>query len=272
MVVFLGAGGITVFIPFTTHLTSILHLCFQNVTKKWRTHLYYGTYLLIVALIGSSIFQVLQKGTGGAHLPSGGEKAVTFFLTNNLHGPIFNNFDIGSYLAYRFYPQERVFVDGRPEAYPANFLQHVYIPMQQDPSLFSHVAKQYGFNAIIFSHTDQTPWAEAFLEHITKDSAWKIVYLDEMMIILLPSSSTLPAVTSATITQPSLQAYLQVAHFYSIVSWNSQLEDALKKILFYDPNHCTALKLLTLLLNTRNDPGFQVYLQRYQQTCSTLIQ
>ena len=81
--------AITVFIPFTTHLTSILHLCFQNVTKKWRTHLYYGTYLLIVALIGSSIFQVLQKGTGGAHLPSGGEKAVTFFLTNNLHGPIF---------------------------------------------------------------------------------------------------------------------------------------------------------------------------------------
>lgn len=113
-----------------------------------------------------------------------GKKALDFVLANNLPQPIFNNFDIGSYITYRSWPAYRIFVDGRPGEYPKEFFQNVYIPMQSDPQKFSEVDKQYGFKTIIFSHTDQTPWGKTFLQNIVKNPDWKTVYIDDFIIIL----------------------------------------------------------------------------------------
>lgn len=113
------------------------------------------------------------------------QKAMDFVLDHNLPQPIFNNFDIGSYIIYRGFPRYKVFVDGRPEAYPASFFQKIYIPMQESPENFAEADKHYNFQTIIFSHTDQTPWAKTFFSFITKDPRWKVVYLDDFMIILV---------------------------------------------------------------------------------------
>ncbi|PIP87416.1 hypothetical protein COW81_00305, partial [Candidatus Campbellbacteria bacterium CG22_combo_CG10-13_8_21_14_all_36_13] len=59
--------------------------------------------------------------------------AVNFVLENDIQGNMFNNFDIGGYLIYRLYPDRKVFVDNRPEAYPAEFFEKVYKPMQESP-------------------------------------------------------------------------------------------------------------------------------------------
>lgn len=115
-----------------------------------------------------------------------GKSALDFVLKNNLPSPIFNNFDIGSYLIYRGL---RVFIDGRPEGYPKEFFQSIYIPMQSNPQKFAEIDKQYGFRTIIFSHTDQTPWGKAFLQSIVKNSDWKTVYIDDFMIILVKTDS-----------------------------------------------------------------------------------
>ena len=113
-----------------------------------------------------------------------GKKALDFVLANDLPQPIFNNFDIGSYITYRGWPKYRIFVDGRPGEYPKEFFQSVYIPMQSDPQKFAEINRQYGFKTIIFSHTDQTPWAKTFLTNIVKNPDWKIIYIDDFMIIL----------------------------------------------------------------------------------------
>lgn len=117
-----------------------------------------------------------------------GKYALDFVLKNNLPQPIFNNFDIGSYITYRGWPKYRVFVDGRPGEYPKEFFQSVYIPVQSDPQKFKELDQKIGFKTIIFSHTDQTPWGKAFLASIVKDSNWKTVYLDDFMIILVKNS------------------------------------------------------------------------------------
>jgi len=57
---------------------------------------------------------------------------LIFFKENNLQGPIFNNYDIGGYLIFNLFPQEKVFVDNRPETYSSEFFQEDYIPMQED--------------------------------------------------------------------------------------------------------------------------------------------
>ncbi|MDO8638044.1 MAG: hypothetical protein Q7R43_00585 [Candidatus Daviesbacteria bacterium] len=124
-------------------------------------------------------------------LNSHGEKALDFVLQNNLPQPIFNNFDIGSYIIYRGFPKYKVFVDGRPEAYPASFFQNVYIPMQETPENFAKIDKEINFQTIIFSHTDQTPWGKTFLSTIIKNPNWKIVYLDDFMIILIKKDENL---------------------------------------------------------------------------------
>ncbi|MBI2601269.1 hypothetical protein HYW42_04945 [Candidatus Daviesbacteria bacterium] len=117
-----------------------------------------------------------------------GQNAITFLLEKNLPQPIFNNFDIGSYIIYKGYPKVKTFVDGRPEAYPVNFFQEEYIPIQYNYQKFKIAAGKSQFKTIIFSHTDQTPWGQNFLKEVTKDSDWKIAYLDDFIIILVKSN------------------------------------------------------------------------------------
>lgn len=109
--------------------------------------------------------------------------AMDYVSANNLEPPIYNNFDIGSYIIFRGYPKYQVFVDGRPEAYPKEFFQQNYIPSQSDFAKFKELEDKYGFKTILFSHTDQTPWARSFLQNIVKDESWKLVYLDDFMVV-----------------------------------------------------------------------------------------
>lgn len=122
------------------------------------------------------------------------KNALDFVLKNDLPQPIFNNFDIGSYITYRGWPKYRIFVDGRPGEYPKEFFQNVYIPMQSSPQKFAEINKQHGFKTIIFSYTDQTPWGKAFLSSVLKDKEWKVVYIDDFMIVLALQGEALEAI------------------------------------------------------------------------------
>ncbi len=112
-----------------------------------------------------------------------GKKALDFITDHKLLGPILNNFDMGSYIAYRLYPREKVFVDGRPEAYPKEFFQEVYIPLQQSPENFAVAKEHFKFSTIIFSHRDGTPWAQQFLSFIVADPDFRLVYLDSYAVV-----------------------------------------------------------------------------------------
>lgn len=143
------------------------------------------------------------KYTGSATRPllqfeENGKGALDFVLRNNLPQPIFNNFDIGSYITYRGWPASpqggpkyRIFVDGRPGEYPKEFFQQIYIPAQYEPQKFAELDQKFGFKTIIFSITDQTPWGQAFLASIVKNPQWKTVYLDHFIIVLIKSELAL---------------------------------------------------------------------------------
>lgn len=149
-----------------------------------------------VRLASNDYYQTLDSHKRfGADITERGRGAVDFVLANHLSGPIFNDFDIGSYLDYRLYPQERVFVDGRPEAYPAGFFQKIYIPMQQSPANFAVVDKLIKFNLIIFSRTDVTPWGQQFLNDIVRNDKFTLAYIDEAMVIFV-RKETYPQVSA----------------------------------------------------------------------------
>lgn len=107
------------------------------------------------------------------------QKVAKFILDNNISGPIFNNYDIGSYLVYYLYPKEKVFVDNRPEAYSKNFLQNIYIPMQQEVDTWNKIVDEYQIKTVIFGTQDITPWAQNYLKFIENQPGWNKIYYDE---------------------------------------------------------------------------------------------
>lgn len=121
----------------------------------------------------------------GLGLEKGVDNAAGFFKQNNLKGPVFNNYDIGGYLIYYLYPQEKVFVDNRPEAYPSGFFTDIYVPMQEQMDKWEQNDKKYGFNAIFFYRRDLTPWAQTFLVSRIADKNWAPVFVDDFNIIFL---------------------------------------------------------------------------------------
>lgn len=123
--------------------------------------------------------------TEGIGLLPGVQSSAEFFKQNNISGPIFNDYDIGGYLIYNLYPEQKVFVDNRPEAYSVDFFQNIYIPAQQDPAKWQALYSQYQFNSIFFSYRDLTPWAQAFLIARVQDPAWAPVFVDSYNIIFL---------------------------------------------------------------------------------------
>ncbi|MCR4334294.1 MAG: hypothetical protein NUV47_01010 [Patescibacteria group bacterium] len=121
----------------------------------------------------------------GLGLEKGNDAPAVFLKEQNIKGPIFNNYDIGGYLIFYLYPNEKVFVDNRPEAYPVSFFQDVYIPMQENEEIWNKELAQYKFNSIIFSYHDATPWAQAFLLARIKDPEWAPVFVDGRVLIFL---------------------------------------------------------------------------------------
>jgi hypothetical protein len=135
--------------------------------------------------------------TFGTHVPTGGQAALNFVEDNHLHGPVFNNFDVGSFLIWKHYPAEKVFVDGRPEAYSKEFFDTIYKPMQEDPAVWQRLSAEYGINYVFFDYHDITPWAQSFLNRMISDPQWPVVYLDDSIVIMLKNTPENQSVITA---------------------------------------------------------------------------
>jgi hypothetical protein len=113
-----------------------------------------------------------------------------FLRKHKVGGPIFNNYDIGSYLIWHLYPDYRVYVDNRPEAYPVAFFRDEYEVIQSDTTdqTWQRNLNKYGFNAIVFYRHDMTTWGQPFLVRRVTDPEWAPVFIDEMTIVFVRRS------------------------------------------------------------------------------------
>ncbi len=142
--------------------------------------------IILVLLLGFLRFRYsLVMGIPGICLLPGTHLSANFFKQHKIEGPIFNNYDIGGYLIYHLFPNQRVFVDNRPEAYSVSFFKDVYVPMQENEEVWRKVDSQYNFNAIYFYRHDYTPWAQPFLIKRLQDPQWAPVFVDNFTLILL---------------------------------------------------------------------------------------
>jgi hypothetical protein len=180
----LGFFALPVLASQSTKIFSIKEGKGKGMAKENALTLLYIT-LVIFAAVNSFQFLSLHWHDKGIGLANGNQKAAEFFRKENIQGPFFNNYDIGGYLIYNFFPGQKVFVDNRPEVYPNSFFSQIYKPMQEDPAIFQKIDQDYNFNAVFFYRRDITPWGINFLKIIKENPAWTKVFEDDYAVIYL---------------------------------------------------------------------------------------
>lgn len=162
----------------------------ENLRSFHRNTLIIISSIILILFSLYSWKEVENRGeTFGIGLLPQVNASADFFKIENIKGPIFNNYDVGGYLIFNFFPSEKVFVDNRPEAYSTEFFKKVYVPAQENESEWQKLDAKYNFNVIFFSYKDYTPWGQKFLVSKISDPAWAPVFADPYNIIFLKRNS-----------------------------------------------------------------------------------
>lgn len=179
----------------------------------------------------------------GLGLTAQSESSAKFFTQQGLSGPIFNDYDIGSYLIHYLYPQEKVFVDNRPEAYSASFFMGTYLPIFEQEGKWNEELVKNKFNVIFFYQYDSADNVRQFLYRRVHDPAWRLVYVDSYAIIF---------VRNTTMNKDIIRKFEITANNAEI-----RLKD-LRNSPSYDEQVAAAD---TAVLLGRNDLGMDIYRQ-----------
>lgn len=231
--------------PYLVFLALPATIALLSSVKQNKITIYISVFFAMLLLLesffylnGSYYKYTDSQYQPGLKLASSAKEAVDFALDNNLPQPFYNNFDIGSYLIYRGFPVYKVFVDGRPEAYPKKFFQEVYIPSQSDYSKFKVLEQNLSLETVIFSHTDQTPWGRNFLQSLFKDSAWKLAFIDDYMVVFVK------------------EAVLEDQRFYEITP------EKITPEAFQFDNHLSYIRMGMFLLNTGQTENGKKFIEK----------
>ncbi len=146
--------------------------------------------ILFIELFVISVF-VLPLKMAGREWGWGPERSALQFMEfsqkTRLPGKIFNNYDLGSFLIFSLFPEQRVFVDNRPEAYPVSFFEE-YILAQKDLNYFKKMAESQGIESVVFYWHDLTPWAQSFLTRIVYEPDWVPVFANSKIVVLVKNT------------------------------------------------------------------------------------
>ncbi len=104
--------------------------------------------------------------------------AVTFIKENRLPGKMFNSFNWGGYLIYSLYPEWKVFVDGRTQAYGDEFLTECSDIWSLSLG-WEKKFKKHEVNFVLWPR--KLPLTEVFLLM----NNWKLIYFDDIAVIFI---------------------------------------------------------------------------------------
>lgn len=251
---------------------------YKFLNKKYLTPAYLSGLIFLSLLLSSLLLvdsynnQFFLKEDFGLGVYDSSEKAFSFFIDNNLVGPIFNNYDNGSSLIFGLKNKEKVFVDNRPEAYSVDFFEKEYLPLQQDDSVWRTMIKKYDFKTIFISHIDSTPWGVKFLNSRLKDKEWSLVYFDYYYVILVrndayPANFLQERALDVWLFRQKLRSLVVGAslgqRFYlaDLARANSQVdlaEEIYRQIILQKPSNVRALSSLAYLY-ANSDKAADIY-------------
>jgi len=245
---------------------------------RWKLQSWYASFAFASALALAGVFlafaiygaqgKLVVTKEPGIGLLSNSGGAANFILSNDLHGPIFNNYDIGSYLVYYLYPMDHVFVDNRPEAYPSSFFSDVYEPALSDSAAWQKLDDQYHFNLIVFYLQDASWEGGNFIWQRINDPTWAVVYAGPHNIVFLRNTpENFDTIEANQVTAQNVGdrvGYLvnsdnrfdvyAAGYLYYLFTRDDLANAALSSLLKRWPDEGTAWTLMGVIAGIHNDP------------------
>lgn len=239
-------------------LKTIEHFLSKNISQYKEYWIKTLVVFMLCLILLAYIAKLISPTSLGLEVDDLGKNSIDFFVNNNLKGPIYNNFDFGQYLAFRLYPKERVFVDGRPEAYPKDFFQKTYLPMQQDSTIFEKYANKYNFNTLVISTWDKTTTSYKLLTYLFsyKKLNFTLVYLDDYAAIFVKNSTQNKALINKFAinersfqigSKPNASQLSRYVFLFEKIGWFKQETEAYKKLISLNARDCSLYYMLNIL-------------------------
>ncbi len=225
--------GITLFaliflIVFPVNMNELFYLIKDRYVsqREWFRYalicLFFAVLLpLFIPSVRNRISSYTEQGIG---LERQSTESAKFFIDNNLHGPIFNDTDVGSYLIFYLYPKEKVFSDNRfGDAYSVEFAKNIYFPMLENEDAWLEYSGRYEFSTIFLYQYGGAGGVRDFIWRRLNDPAWVLVYVDRFNVIFvrnLPENKDL--INKYAITRDNaperLKKYIDSEEYLDIVT------------------------------------------------------
>ena len=135
----------------------------------------------MAALCGIGWFAVPRWSSFGLGLEAGDADLAQFLQTNHIAGKVFNGFASGAYLIH-YLPEQKVYIDSRPEAYPAAFVRDDYTRALEDEDAWRRILAVYDFDYICFIRMNQAEGQ--FVVRRIQDPEWAAVLAGSDVVLV----------------------------------------------------------------------------------------
>lgn len=234
--------------------------------------------LLLFLFITPAIIWGYTVHSSGMGVLDDASTGVNLLKGYHISGPVYNNYNIGNYLVYAIYPQEKVFVHGSPEAYPKDFFSQSYYPIESSFEDFRKASNKFNFNSIIYDHVNQTTNNNLLLANLIKSQDWSLVFINNRIVIFVKNIPEYQVfINKYKIVESNLQLQekdtntkekvMSLSNLFRIFGWYEKMYEMDLRYLDYDPRSCVALRHVIFYLSQTNNPLNSTYIQRFQNSC-----
>ncbi|MEO0085694.1 MAG: tetratricopeptide repeat protein, partial [candidate division WOR-3 bacterium] len=244
--------------------------------------------MLVPAAISVSIAALVL--TRGAHLPGGFRRpglgiepglfpaqAGEFVVANLTQGQVFNTMEFGGWLIWDWYPERKVFIDGRLDVYGKEFFDRYAEALWSGPA-FQHIVEEYGITCFLLARPpDLTERTRSYLGRtLALHPDWRLVYFDDVALVyfrrdvaetmpaysaILPALLGLPAdstdpqavVTEARCAPVSATAHILAGQALLQLRSPDAARSEFRRALVLAPRHTGALQGLAMSAATVGD-------------------
>lgn len=174
---------IAVIVPLSIVISKELKSFFEKIDYK---RLPFLALAVILILAGTRYINFPRDSVNRYTLPVG---AVNFIEENNLKGPFFNLYNEGGYLIWRFWPKEKVFIDGRSEVFSEERLKEFFAVVKDSSDWNKIVNEKYKINYFILAYRPDDLSRSIFplILRLVNEN-WALVFWDDAGLIFLKNS------------------------------------------------------------------------------------
>jgi len=143
--------------------------------------------LLAGSILPMAAGQAFQFHAADWKYPS---SAADFLLAHRIAAPMFNTYELGGYLIWRLWPQEKVFIDGRAlnESVYQDYQRIAFNADAAGGKSADELLSQYGIQVILmdgFEFTSGSPYLLPAALSDPTQTEWKLVYRDAQALVFL---------------------------------------------------------------------------------------